>query len=90
MPALTPEDEQYFFDLTMLFVQPGWRRFRQDFEAFHAALKDSALSLKTLEEFHFARGRADAFQQIATYEEMITETKKALDAADAADATQEE
>lgn len=89
MPLLTPEDEQYFFDLSMLFVQPGWHQFKKDFESFYDALKDSALSLKTVEEFHFARGRADAFQQIATYEAMITENKKALDAAQA-DATQED
>lgn len=87
---MPPEDEQYFLDLCLLFVQPGWHRFRAQFEEFHEALKDSALSLKTIEEFHFARGRADAFKQILAFEAFITDNKKAIDEAPEPDAPIEE
>jgi hypothetical protein len=87
---MSPENEAYFFDLSMLFVQPGWHQFKNDFVAFYDALKESALGLKTLEDFHFARGRADAFNQILTYERMILESKKAIDEAPEPDAPLEE
>ena len=78
---LDPATQQYFVDLLLLFTNPGWQQFKSDFQGFYDALKDSALSLKTPEEFWFAKGRADAFQQMLKYDEFITASKKAMDEA---------
>lgn len=78
---LPPETEQYFIDLSLLFVQPGWRRLKEDFEGFKQALIEGALDVRTVDDFWFAKGRLDAFRQLLAYEDFITGSKKELDEA---------
>ena len=59
-------------------------------EGFERALKDTALSLKTVEDFWFAKGRADAFRQLLSYEDFILESKKAIDEAPEPEAISED
>lgn len=83
---MTPEQTQYFDQLALVFVQPGWAEFVKTFQDFKGALTAQAYSFKTMEEYFYAKGRMDCFDQVLGFQSMIEESHKA--AQDAADPIQ--
>lgn len=80
---MTPEQNRYFDELNLLFVQPGWLEFIKTFEDFKKALTSQAYSFKSMEDYFYAKGRMDCFNQILEFRSMIEESHKAaLEAAE--------
>lgn len=77
--ALTPEQNEFYDQLSLLFVHPGWKTFVETFQGFKDALKDQAYTHKTMEAYHFARGRMDGFDQVLGFQAFMEGLKEQLD-----------
>jgi hypothetical protein len=79
---VTPEQETYFTEMELLFMQPGWKKFIEDITNNQDALRSAVLGIETEREFFRAQGRNDAFTQVLTYQGLIQGMKKDIEEAE--------
>lgn len=76
---MTPDQREYFDKMEQLFATDGWKVYISDIEGNLEALKDSALSLSSIEDFYIAKGRMLGLNQTLGFEDLIDNLRKDLE-----------